>query len=152
MSPINDAIATADDSVDALIELHTTSVDTLRGFEKIGEKADVSFRPLALQFTALHQRQVARLDTIVREMGGLPDANGSFMGTLNRAVVAVRATLVGIDENSMAAIRSGENHLLGLFDRALMCSLPQGHVLALTQMRAEISDLLNSTDHVNRSA
>lgn len=135
----------ASESLDALIDLHTLSVDTRLGFEKMVEKAEPSFRPVSERFLALHIRHVARLDTMVREMGAVPDAAGSFMGTVNRAVVTLRAAFDAIDADVIAQIRTGEDSVLKAFDRAVAASLPQGHLQALTQMRAELSGLLDET-------
>jgi uncharacterized protein (TIGR02284 family) len=144
----NPADIAANESLDSLIDLHTSSVDTLRGFQKMAEKAEPSFRPVVEGFCAMHIRHAARLDTMVREMGGVPDADGSFMGTVNRAVVTLRATFDDIDADLMDNIRNGEETVLAAFDRAMQTSLPQGHVQALTQMRAELSAMLNETAHL----
>jgi uncharacterized protein (TIGR02284 family) len=135
----------AADSLEALIELHALSVDTLRGFEKMVEKAEVDFRPIADRFSALHTRHVARLDNMVREMGGLPDEDGSFMGTVNEAVVTLRAIFDAIDSGVMDRVRSGEENVLAAFDRAIGTSLPEGHHSALTQMKEELTGLLDET-------
>ena len=146
MTPHNATTATtsdaADESLDALIDLHTLSVDTRRGFEKMVEKAEPSFRPVADRFLAVHTRHVARLDQMVREMGAVPDAGGSFMGTVNRAVVTMRSVFDVIDADTMSQIRSGEDYVVAAFDRALAASLPQGHIAALTEMRGEVTSLL----------
>ncbi len=139
----------ADESLNALIDLHASSVDTLRGFQKMAEKNEPSFRPIVEQFCALHTRQVARLDVMVREMGGIPDADGSFMGTVNRAVVTLRAVFDTVDTHLMGRIRDGEKTVLAAFDRSLRASLPQGHVLALSHMRAELSALLNQATYLD---
>jgi uncharacterized protein (TIGR02284 family) len=135
----------ADESLDALIDLHTRSVDTQRGFEKMVEKAEPTFRPVVERFLALHTRHVSRLGAMVREMGAVPDASGSFMGTVNRAVVTLRSAFDAIDADVMTQIRNGEDSVLEAFDRALAASLPAAHVQALTQMRAELSGLLDET-------
>ena len=135
----------ARESLDTLIGLHTLSVDTLRGFQKMSEKAEPEFRPVVERFRALHTRHTARLDAMVREMGGVPDADGSFMGTVNRAVIGLRAVFDTIDAGVMDNIRSGEDRVLDAFDNAAQISLPQGHVQALTEMRAELSAVLADT-------
>ena len=140
---INQTGPGACDSLEALTLLHTLSVDTRRGFEKMVEKADADFQSTAERFSALHGRHVARLDTMVREMGGLPDADGSFMGTVNVAVVALRAVFDVIDTDVMDRVRSGEDNVLVAFDDAIAASLPQGHRQALTEMKAELTGLLN---------
>lgn len=135
----------ASDSLEALSHLHTLSVDTLRGFDKMVEKAEAEFLPIAERFTALHGRHVARLDTMVREMGGVPDAGGSFMGTVNAAVVTLRSVFDAIDVEVMDRVRSGEDSVIAAFDRAIGASLPQGHSEALVQMKSELTGLLNET-------
>ena len=135
----------ARESLDTLIGLHTLSVDTLRGFQKMSEKAEPEFRPVVERFCALHTRHAARLDAMVREMGGIPDADGSFMGTVNRAVVGLRAVFDTIDAGVMDNIRSGEDRVLDAFDSAVQISLPQGHRQALTDMREELSTVLADT-------
>lgn len=130
------------ESLDALIDLHTRSTDSARGFQKMVEKAEPGFRPVAERFLALHERHVARLDNMIREMGSLPDEGGSFMGTINRTVVAVRAAVDAIDKDVTAQIASGEKHVLSAFDRAIKASLPQAHLQALIQMQAELTSLI----------
>lgn len=144
----NPADIAASESLDALIDLHTGSIDTLRGYQKMAEKAEPAFRPVIEGFCALHIRHTARLDTMVREMGGVPDADGSFMGTVNRAAVTLWAVFDTIDADVMDNVRSGEEKIFVAFDRAMQASLPQGHLQSLTQMRAELSDMLNETAHL----
>jgi uncharacterized protein (TIGR02284 family) len=136
----------ASESLDALIDLHKQSVDTQRGFEKMAEKAEPAFGAVVQRFLALHTRHVARLDQMVREMGAVPDAEGSFMGTVNRAVISMRAMVDDIDADTMKQIRSGEDYVLTAFDRAIGASLPQGHDAALHEMRGELVSLLASPE------
>ncbi len=136
----------AGESLDALIDLHRQTVDTHRGFEKMAEKAEPSFGAVVQRFLALHTRHLARLDQMVREMGAVPDAEGSFMGTVNRAVVSMRAMFDHIDADTMKQIRSGEDYVLEAFDRAIATSLPQGHDAALHEMRGQLVSLLASPE------
>lgn len=136
------------DSLDALIALHTLSVDTRLGFQKMADTAEPEFPPIAERFNALHGRQIARLNIMVREMGSLPDKNGSLMGTINVAVVGIRAALAAIDKGVTDQVRSGEQNVLAAFDRAAQVSLPQGHRDTLTQMKAELTGLLDETRHI----
>jgi uncharacterized protein (TIGR02284 family) len=135
----------ASESFDVLSKLHKLSVDTRRGFEKMVEKAEVEFRPTAELFSTLHGRHVARLDTMLRDMGGLPDEHGSFMGSVNVAVVSLRAVFDAIDMEVMDSVRSGEENVLAAFDRAIAASLPLGARETLTQMKAEVTELLDQT-------
>ena len=139
----------ADESLEALVGLHTISVDTLHGFQKMSEKAEPEFRPVVDRFCAVHIRHAARLDTMVREMGGIPDASGSFMGTVNRAVVGLRSIFDTIDAGVMKNVREGEDRVVAAFNNALRSSLPQGHQQALTQMQAELAAVLADTRHLS---
>lgn len=133
------------DSLDALIKLQTLSADTQLGFQKMVEKSELAFRPIAERFSALHGRHVIRLHNMVREMGGLADQNGSFMGTVNQVVITLRAVFEKVDSDIMDRVRSGENAVFSAFDRAIGASLPKGHRDALIQMKAEITALLDET-------
>ena len=144
-SPTEPADLAAVNSLATLVDLHLLCVDTLQGFHKMSEKAETEFRPVVERFCALHARHAARLDVMVREMGGVPDADGSFMGTVNRAVISLRAVFDAIDTDVMHSVRAGEAKVLAAFDTALQASLPQGHLNALAQMQAELSAVLDDT-------
>lgn len=133
------------DSLGTVSHLHTLSIDTLRGFQKMVAKAEADFLPTAKRFAALHSGQVAQLDKMVRDIGGVPDANGSFMGTVNVAVVSVRAVFDAIDMDVMDQIRSGEKNVIAAFDHAIEVSLPHGDRQALIKMKAELIQLLKET-------
>lgn len=139
---------TASKSLDALIDLHSSCVDTLRGLQKMAEKAEPAFRPVVDQFCALHSRHAAYLDAMAREMGGVPDVDGSYMGTINRAVVSLRAVFDTIDAGVMDNVRSGEGRVLAAFDHALQIDPAKEHLQALTKMRAELSSMLDATSHL----
>ena len=138
----------ATEGMTALADLHSLSVDTHLGFQKMAEKAEPDFRPIAQQFSALHERQVSSLQKILRDMGGVPDDNGSFMGTVNRAVVTLRSLFDAIDSGVMDQVRSGEQSVLEAFDHAIAAGLPKDHSEALTQMKGELTSLLQETRHL----
>lgn len=143
--PDNSGAIGVTDSLEALLKLQILSEDTRLGFEKMVEKSEIEFRPIAEQFSALHGRHGVRLHNMVREMGGLPDQDGSFMGTVNQAVITLRAMFDTIDTDVMAQVRRGEENVFAAFDRAIAASLPQGHSDALIQMKAELTALLDET-------
>ena len=137
-----------DGALDAMIALHTRSLDTEQGFAKMVEKAEPAFRPIAQRFGDLHARHVTRLGAMVRELGGEPDADGSFMGTVNRAVVTLRSVFDQIDDDVMVQVRNGEDFVLTSFDGAIAERQSPEHHRALVEMRAELAALLDETRHV----
>lgn len=146
--PGNPAYHGSDESVETLLESHTLSVDVLSGFEKMVEKADPDFGIVAERFAALHTRHVARLATMAREIGGLPDTDGSAMGTVKSAMVTLRSVFDAIDQDMMDRIRRGEQPVLTAFDQAIASSLPQRHNEALVQMRTELTGVLDESRHL----
>lgn len=127
----------------ALAELDTRLVDTLAGFDKVIEKAEPGFRPVAAEFRALHIRQRAAVATVLDSLGHDPDADGSAFGTVNRAVVTLRSWFDSIDHSIMDALVQGEKHVLEAYDNAIACAPDAAHRRMLTDDRRALVDLLD---------
>lgn len=138
-----------DAALDALEALHTRTLDTLAGFEKMVEKAEPEFRPVAERFRSLHEAHAKALMTMLLAQGRTPDADGSLMASVNRAVISTRAFLDEIDDDVMDRVRSGEQHVLGAFDEALGAGLPERERAQVAEMRAELAALLDETRHID---
>ena len=146
MPPPDTALA---DMIDALSKLHTRSVDARQGYDTMLAKAEPEFRPVVRQFHDLHSRHAAALAQIITVLGGAPDQDGSFMGTVNRTVVSLRAVFDEIDEDVMDAIRDGEERILEDFETALTKSTAQPWHDDVAQMRDEVLGLLEATRHLD---
>lgn len=133
-----------DAATDALAALHTRTVDTIAGYRTMVEKAEPSFRATPEAFLALHVRHADGLARVLARHDRVADADGTFMGTINRAVVSVRAMFDDIDADLMSAIRNGESHVLTAFDAALEHTLPHSDAAELDTMRGELRALLAS--------
>ena len=140
----------APDAADALLTLQRRTVDALAGYVTMVDKAEPAFRPVAERFRALHDRHNAALTATLIRHGIEPDADGSFMGTVNKAVVSLRALFDEIDEDVMDSIRDGENHVLQAFEDAITSSgMPPADVTELRDMRDELTVLLQDTRHMD---
>jgi hypothetical protein len=135
--------------VQAIAMLHTRTVDALAGFERMLAKAEPDFRPVVARFCNLHRDHAAQLASILTALDAPVDEDGSFMGTVNRMVVSLRALFDEIDEDVMDNIRSGEGHVRKAFDAAIACDPAEPHRRALLRMRAELEDLLDATRHLD---
>ena len=134
--------------LDALHTLHVRCMDASAGFEKMLEKSEPEFRPVAQRFLDLHRSHAARLANMLVNHGEQPDENGSFMSTVNRAVVATRALFDEIDEDVMDQVRSGEEYVLDAFAEASEIedeSLHPQDKAAIDEMRGELGNLLQET-------
>lgn len=127
---------------EALVDLHTTTIDVLKGYEKMVEKAEPHFRPTVQRFLDLHARHAAALERILVAKGAEVDADGSLMGTINRVVVGMRAVFDEIDEDVLGNIKNGEDHALNAFDDALNSGQTPEDATALATMREELVVLL----------
>lgn len=140
----------APDAAEALLALQRRTADALAGYVTMVEKAEPEFRPVVERFRALHDRHNAALSAMLIRHGAGPDADGSFMGTVNKAVVSVRAFFDEIDEDVMDSIRDGENHVLTAFDEAISATgMPPADVTDLRDMRDELTVLLQDTRHLD---
>ncbi len=137
----HDTVA-SEDELDALETLHTRIADSLAGFETMVAKAEPAFRPVAEAFHGLHQRLGTEVARLLAEAGRTPDAGGSLMGTINRAVVATRAFVDEIDADVMEEIHSGERHVLDAFEQAIDHTSDKDRVTRLRRMREELAQLL----------
>lgn len=133
---------------EALIALYNRTVNSTKGYAKMVEKAEPSFRDTAEQFRALHARQAGDMVRLLAGMGIEADADGTLMGTLNQAVVTFRAFFDDIDEDVMDQIRSGEDWVLKAFEAALEEETHPTRAAALRDMQAELKALLADTSHL----
>lgn len=127
---------------DALVALHRRSVDNVAGFAEMVSRAEPDFRDVAQRFHDLHQRHVGTLAQMLRDRGLQPDSDGSFMASVNRAVVTIRSLFDDIDADLMRQIRAGEEWTLDAFDSATASLRGEPEVARLYEMRAELTELL----------
>ncbi len=133
---------TADGGSDALAALHVRTVDTLTGYAKMVEKAEPGFRDIAEEFRALHARHADQLARMLIASGRESDPAGSFMGTVNRTVIATRAFFDQIDADLLTSIHDGEQHVMTAFATALEHSPTAENTIRLSEMRDELAALL----------
>lgn len=138
--------ASVDAGCEALFDLHTTTIDVLKGYEKMVEKAEPDFRPVAQKFLDLHSRHAVALESMLVAKGVEIDADGSLMGTINRAVVGMRAFFDKIDEDVLGSINDGEEHVLAAYDDALVSGRTPEDADALSAMRDELVTLLQEVE------
>ncbi len=148
-TPTPDEVRRDDEPVETakelLVALHRRTVDDIAGFAAMVDRAEPDFRAVAQRFHDLHRRHAAELALILRERGVEPDADGSFMATVNKVVVGVRSLLDDIDGDVMHQVRSGEEWTLDAFDRAVAAMKDDPAEARLHEMRAELAELLAKT-------
>ena len=132
-------------AVHALTALHTRTVDALAGYEMMVEEAEPEFRDTAEAFRVLHARHADQVAGMLAHHGHATDADGSFMGSVNKAVVAMRAFFDEIDADVMSSISNGEDHVLKAFGDAIQYEAHPKHQQELLAMRDALNALLQRT-------
>jgi hypothetical protein len=130
---------------DALVTLHQRTVDALKVYVKMVEKAEPEFRPVVQRFHDLHARHAAALAGKLSAMGVAVDPHGTLMGVINETVVGLRAFFDEIDEDVMNSIRNGENHVLDAFHEVLRVDGSPEDAADVSVMRDELVGLLEDT-------
>ena len=129
------------DMVDTLKDLHTSVVDAVHGYDEAVKNAKnaeaiAQFRKLQMLHTNAHQE----IDPILRSMGVVPDEAGSYMSTVHRTVIGIRAMVTGLEENSFPSFVSGEKMLLQKYDETLaQPGLKQSDEKVIAAQRAKLA-------------
>lgn len=142
ITPLAEPINAEQPLIDALVTLHTRTVDSRIGYEKMLEKAEPEFRPVVQRFHAVHASHASGIAAILATKGYAVEDDGSIMGSINRAVVAVRSFFDDVDSDLLGAIHDGEKHVLDAFAEAIAQPLLQEDVTKLSDMRDELVALL----------
>ena len=107
-------------SNEKLSRLHTALVDARAGYKTAIEDAETAeIKALLQQVDAVHAAAHADIDKALLAHGEKPDEDGSYMSTVHRTVISVRAALTGIDENTLSSFASGEERIADLYDDAI---------------------------------
>lgn len=123
-------------AADSLKKLHTSLVDNRKGYEKAVEDAEPNVKALFSEMAALKAKDHAELHTGLTRLGEKPDDSGSFMATLHKAVIGVRAATTGLGTNSLSSFVMGEKQVVGEYDTAIKdCSSNHELVDTLTRQK-----------------
>ncbi len=104
--------------LDLIAEVHTRVLDTIAGFEKVVEKAQPGFRPVAEAFLAMHARHETELANRLTVSDRDPAADGSAFATVNRAAVEIKSWFEDVTDSMMAQVKTGELHILDAYGDA----------------------------------
>lgn len=108
------------EGIDKVTALHTALIDSRTGYETALEHAgDKGLGPTFLEMIALRNAAAGELSDWLRAAGHTPDESGSFMSTVNSAVINMRALLTGLDESVLPGLIDGEHRIVGYYDDAI---------------------------------
>lgn len=129
---------------DALKSLHTALIDAGKGYvvaEKDAESPEL--KRIFQKMSALHEQAHAQVHAILAAKGEKADDAGSFMSTVNKAVVAVRAAVTGLDRRSLSSFASGEERIVADYDKAIEAHAAEVEVVeTLRRQRSSLVEMI----------
>ena len=135
-----------DERLDLIAKVHTRVLDTISGFDKLVEKAEPDIKPLAQAFLTTHSKHETVLATYLAQAGRVPDDDGSFIGTLNRAVIEARSWFEDVDSDVLNRVADGEEQLLETYQNARDVGQTVEANAMLMQQMDDIKDLLRQIE------
>lgn len=139
---------------EALKFLHTALIDAKKGYETAVKDADKpSMAALYRSMLALHTTAHSYVHAALTSQGEKADESGSFMGSINQAVVATRSAITGLDEGSLAAFASGEEHVVSRYEQAIKENADQAALAEeLTRQKALLESKIAEMKRIAGSA
>lgn len=134
-----------EERLDLIADVHISVLDSISGFDKLVEKSEPDFKATAQAFLTMHSRHETTLAAYLTQSGRSPDENGSFLGTLNRAVIEARSWFQDVDSDVMKRVAEGEEQVLETYQKARDAGQTVEANAMLTQQMEEIQTLLS--DH-----
>ncbi len=100
-------------------KLHTKLIDAIHGYDEAIEHAEADVKGDLVAMKQRHTSHADELATAIRAHDGETSTQGSWMSTVQEAVMNVRAWLTGIDDGVLPAVVRGERTLLEQYDTAI---------------------------------
>lgn len=105
---------------DALAALHQQLIDARKGYEEGVRLAD---DPETVEiFRDLHDLHRLHAEDIGADLAGrgeAPDADGSYMALVHKAVLNVRSAMTGLEASALPGVIDGEKRILDAYDETL---------------------------------
>lgn len=127
------------DATEALVTLQSRLVDAGEGHADGAKRTDdPTMAGVFQELRELHTTHAASLSATLMARGVEPDADGSFLQYIHKAVIRVRSVIGALGESAMSGVRDGEERILSLYDDTLNLEQGDAEVVALleTQRRA----------------
>lgn len=106
-------------AIDSLHEIHTATIDVLKGFREMSGRAEADIEQVIGRLTHMHELHAAEQAAELARLREEVNDDASLQGTVNKVVVIVRDWLSDLDRDTLPAVRRGEESLRNEYDKAL---------------------------------
>jgi uncharacterized protein (TIGR02284 family) len=126
-------------AAESLKKLHTDLVDNRNGYEEAVKDAEPPLKAFFAEMVALKEKDHAELHGALSRLGEKPDEDGSFMSTVHKTVISVRAAVTGLGTNALSSFVMGEEQIVDAYDTALKDFASDPEIVAtLTRQKATL--------------
>jgi uncharacterized protein (TIGR02284 family) len=128
------------DHLDNLKSLHTALIDSRIGYEEALKDSDgQGLTALFRDMIALRTKDAGELGQLLARLGEQADTSGSYMSSVHRAVISVRAAFSTLDESILPGLIDGEERIVGYYNDAIDTANPgSAELAALIAQRANL--------------
>jgi uncharacterized protein (TIGR02284 family) len=111
--------------IQSLTALHTSLIDSRSGYQEgLKDAQGMGLSPLFTDLIALHSKDAEAIAAQLKRLGAPSDERGSYMGTLDRAVMKLSSLFTKLDEKFLPNLIDGEQRVLVHYDKAIAASAP----------------------------
>jgi hypothetical protein len=128
-----------------LAKLQVRLVDVLAGYDEIARHAEPEISGLIADWTRLHRSHEAALSDRLRALGAVPDEDGSFFSSVQRAIIKTRAAFDELDDDILGAVARGEGRVVNLYEEALGSARDQSDRALLSGQKAQVEEMIART-------
>ena len=126
-------------AAESLKKLHTDLVDNRNGYEEAVKDAEPPLKAFFAEMAALKEKDHAELHGALSRLGEKPEEDGSFMSTVHKTVISVRAAVTGLGTNALSSFVMGEEQIVDAYDTALKDFASDPEIVAtLTRQKATL--------------
>ncbi len=131
--------------LDSLKSLHTALVDSRIGYEEALKDSDgQGLTALFRDMIALRTKDAGELAQHLSRLGEPVDDNGSYMSTVHRAVISIRAAFSSLDESILPGLIDGEERIAGYYNETIDTAAPGSQELtALIAQRDNLEKIIS---------
>lgn len=139
--------------IDSLKSLHTILIDSKHGYEEA--LADAEGHGMTQLFRDMISLRIKDGNEIANELvtlGEKADDSGSFMTTVNRAIISLRSLFGGLDESILPGLIDGEKRIVTYYDTALETAASSVDREILTRQRQNLLKVIADMESKNALA
>jgi uncharacterized protein (TIGR02284 family) len=132
-------------ATEALVTLQSRVFDASEGHAEGAKRTDDPTMARVFQeLHAMHKTHAAALGAALVARGVEPDADGSFLQYVHKAIIDVRSAVGALGESAMPGVCDGEERILSLYDDTLNLAPGDAELVALLKtQRREVAEAID---------